>query len=565
MLNKLIGILSIKDKQFLLLLLFFSIFISMVEMLGISIIMPFISIATDFSLLESNQYYKFFYTLFGFSTAKDFLVFFGILLIIFYIFRSIVNLFYFYMLNRFSQGRYHVIASRLFANYMGLPYQTFITKNSSNLTKTIITEALHLTNLMRSLLLMLSEIFIVVLLYALMLYVNYQITLILTGVLFLNGLFLTKTISVKIKQAGIIRADLQTKLYESINKSFSNFKFIKLNSNYNDFLKEFKGSSLGYADAYIKATTLQHFPRLFLEAIAFGFIAFIVTYLVWQYDSNIQNELATITMFVLALYRLMPSVNRIMSGYNQILFVQKSLDIIYNDLNEENEELGDEKISFNHSILLSNVSFGYNREKSVLSDVNLEIRKGDKVAFIGESGSGKSTLVDIIVGLYKVESGSIRIDGEELNDTNLKDWRSKVGYIPQNVYLFDGTVAQNIVFAREYNEEKVIKALKQANIYHFLEEEEEGIATKVGEGGVMLSGGQKQRIAIARALYANPEILIFDEGTSALDETTEKKIMDEIYKISQDKTLFIIAHRLSTIDRCQEIYKLNNGKVTNVQ
>ncbi len=563
MLNKLIYILSKKDKQFLFLLLLFSILISIIELAGISIIMPFIAIATDFSLLESNQYYKYIYDILNFSTPKNFVIAFGVLLIFFYIFRSFMNLLYFYMLNYFSEGRYHLIAFRLFKKYMGLSYKNFIQKNSSNLTKSIVIESLHLTNLIQSILLMLSEIFIIIFLYAMMLYVNYQITLFLTVILVLNAIFLIKTVTVRIKKAGLVRADMQAKLYESINKSFGNFKLIKLNSNDKKPLEEFRSSSLEYANANIKASTLQHFPRLFLEAIGFGLIAFIITYIVWKNNSNISSALPIISMFVLALYRLMPSVNRIMSSYNKISFLYKSLDIVYNDLRYDTEDLGEDDINFKEIIKLSNISFEYEYEKPILTKINLKIKKGEKIAFIGESGSGKSTLVDIIIGLYKVKSGTITIDNQELNNTNIKQWRSKIGYIPQSVYLFDGTVAENIVFGREYDEYKIIESLKKANIYHFLAKKN-GIMTKVGEGGVMLSGGQKQRIAIARALYGNPEILVLDEATSALDDDTEEKIMNEIYKISNDKTLFIIAHRLSTIDRCEKVYKLENGKIISV-
>ena len=563
MLKKLMYILSKRDKQFLMFLLGFSILISIIETAGISAIMPFIAIATDFTLIESNQYYKYVYNLFNFSTAKDFIISFGVLLIFFYIFRSIINLIYYYMLNRFSQGRYHILAYRLFKNYMGLPYKNFIQQNSSNLTKSIVVEALHLTNLIQNILLILSEFFVIVLLYSMMLYVNYQITLLLTVILVLNAIFLTKTVSVKIKKAGLVRASKQTELYESINKSFGNFKLIKLSSNYEKSLEEFQSSSLGYANANIKAATLQQFPRLFLEAIAFGLIVFIITYIVWKSENDISSALSIISMFVLALYRLMPSVNRIMSSYNNIMYLYKSLDIVYNDLLYDTEKLDDKEIDFKKTIKLSNISFEYEDGKPVFSSINLEISKGDKVAFIGESGSGKSTLVDLIIGLYKAKSGIITIDGQELNYSNLKYWRSKVGYIPQSVYLFDGTVAENIVFGREYDETRIIESLKQADIYDFLEQKD-GFNTKVGEGGVMLSGGQKQRVAIARALYDNPEVLVLDEATSALDNDTEEKIMDEIYKISHNRTLIIIAHRLSTIDRCEKVYKLENGETVSV-
>jgi ABC-type multidrug transport system fused ATPase/permease subunit len=560
MINKLRSLLTKRDKNFLLGLFFFSIFISIIETVGISIIMPFMSVAIDFNLIHENEYYSYFYKILSFDRDISFIISFGVVLIFFYLFRSIINMFYFYLLSKFTQGRYHLLAYRLFENYMNMSYRDFTTKNSSTLTKTIVNEASYLTHLLSSVLLMFSEIFVVIFIYAMMLYVNYQITLLLTMVLILNALIMIKTVSAKIKDMGVIRAKFQKNFYEIINKSFGNFKLIKLHSNSQDVLEDFGKSSFSYAKANVTYSTMVHIPRLFLEAIAFSIIVAIITYLVWKYENNVSDMLAVISMFVLALYRLMPSINRIMNSYNQILFYHKSLDIIYDDLSYENENLGDENISFEQEIVIQNLDFEYEENKLILNGINLSIQKGSKIGFIGESGSGKSTLVDIIIGLYQPTNGNVFLDGILLSDNNIKVWRSKVGYIPQSVYLFDGTVGENVTFGLEYDSQKVNDVLRKAKIYDFLKSKE-GENTLVGEGGVMLSGGQKQRIAIARALYSEPEVLVLDEATSALDDETEREIMDEIYAISEDKTLIIIAHRLSTIDRCDVVYKIENGEL----
>ncbi|MDE7448505.1 MAG: ATP-binding cassette domain-containing protein, partial [Helicobacter sp.] len=180
--------------------------------------------------------------------------------------------------------------------------------------------------------------------------------------------------------------------------------------------------------------------------------------------------------------------------------------------------------------------------------------------FVGESGGGKSTLVDLIIGLYRPNAGEVCVDNVPLTLDNIKSWRAKVGYIPQNVYLFDGSVADNIVFGRDYDEERLVSVLRQAGMLEILQQKE-GLATQVGEGGNLFSGGQKQRIAIARALYGNPEILVLDEATSALDMQTEAMIMDSIYAASEQKTLLIIAHRLSTIEHCESVYRLKAGEI----
>jgi ABC-type multidrug transport system fused ATPase/permease subunit len=286
-----------------------------------------------------------------------------------------------------------------------------------------------------------------------------------------------------------------------------------------------------------------------------------VIYLVNKYQSDISGTLALISMFVLGLYRLMPSANRILTGYNQILFYKSSLDIIHNDLMYDAEKLQNTPINFTKTLQLDHIFFEYNEEKPILEDISLTIHKGDKIAFIGESGSGKSTLIDLIIGLYRPKSGTISVDGILLDERNIKAWRSKIGYIPQSIYLFDGTVAQNVAFGKPINDNHIKDTLRQSNILEFLETHHEGINTMVGEAGIKLSGGQRQRIAIARALYGNPEILVLDEATSSLDSTTEAKIMEEIYKIAENKTLIVIAHRLSTIEGCKKIFLLENSTI----
>jgi len=564
--RKLNALLTKRDKQFLIGLVFFSLFVSIIETVGISAIMPFIQVASDFSLIESNHIYKTIYEMFDFQNSVNFVVVFGFLLIAFYIFRSGVNLLYFHLLARFSQGRYHLLAYRLFENYMGMSYRDYIDRNSSELTKTIINEASNLTGLISAILFMMSEIFVIIFIYSMMLYVNYKITFLLTFLLGINAFLLTKTVSKMIKKAGEKRADFQKRFYEIINSTLGNFKMIKLKSDDGKILSKFSNASYGYAKVNILNNTLTQFPRLFLEAIGFGIVVFIVVYLVYKYQGDISTTMALISMFILALYRLMPSVNRIMSSYNQIMFLYKSLDIVHNDLIYEAEDLGGEEIKFKKNIELKDIVFSYDKKNVILNHINLTIKKGESIAFVGESGSGKSTLVDLIIGLYRPVNGDVYIDDVRLNSKNIKSWRKKIGYIPQSVYLFDGTVAQNVAFDEsEYDEEKVREVLKKANILDFLEKNQKGIDTKVGEGGIKLSGGQKQRIAIARALYSDPEVLVLDEATSALDNETEEKIMDEIYDIGKEKTLIIIAHRLSTIERCEKIYRLEDGVLSNAK
>lgn len=560
MIAKLRSLLTKRDKQYLLGLLLFSIIISAIETIGIGIIMPFIQLASDFSMIHDYAILAKTYAFLGFEKEMDFVVLIGIVLIVFYLFRSAINLLYQHLLVRFAQGRYHLLAFRLFQNYLGMPYKEFVNKNSSYLTKTIVTEAGSLTALIQNALFLISEVFVLIFIYAMLLYVNFKITLLLTAILLVKVLLLKYTISRKIKSEGTKRAEFQKNFYEIVNASFGNFKLIKLMTNEADILKRFGQSSIGFAKANITNGTLQHIPRLFLEAVGFGLMIFVIVYLILKYEQDIQAVIPMLSIYVMALYRLLPSINRILGSYNNILFQHKSLEIVHQELLYDVESLRDEPVSFSRTIELQNIHFAYEEDKPLFQGLSLTIRKGSKVAFVGESGAGKSTLVDIIIALYKPKSGRILIDNQELNEANILSWRRKVGYIPQSIYLFDGSVGENVAFGREMNEEKMIDSLKKANIWEFLQTKE-GLDTRVGEGGIILSGGQKQRIAIARALYGDPKLLVLDEATSALDNETEEKIMDEIYEASREKTLIIIAHRLSTIQRCEKVFRIENGVV----
>jgi WLAB PROTEIN len=557
-LKKLLAITTRQEKKNFIILIFMSIFLSVIETVGISAIMPFITLASDPSKIVGNEYSKKIYNFFDFSTT-NFMIFFGLFLIGFYIFRAFYSIFYNYLLNKFAFGRFHAFAFRLFKNYTNLPYKRFVKRNSAELIKTIVNEASNLSFYIQSLLLMFSEFFTVVLLYALLLLMDWKMTLVLTILLGAKVLFLLFFLKKRIEKEGTRRSTMQSKFYKILNETFGNFKIIKLIQNEEKLYSEFSSISHGYAKANIVSNTLNQLPRLSLETIGFSVLIGIVVYVLFEYN-DASFVLPIISMYALALYRILPALNRILSNYNTLLFLSNSLDIVYSDLSYTPQTEGKDFIDFKNKIELTNVSFEYNKNKKVLENINISINKGDKVAFVGESGSGKSTLVDLIIGLYKPLSGEIVIDDKELTSDNVKSYRSKVGYIPQSIYLFDGTVGENVAFGYEYDKEKIIEVLKKANIYDFLSSKE-GIDTLVGDGGIQLSGGQKQRIGIARALYSDPEILVLDEATSALDNETEAKIMDEIYETSQDKTLLIIAHRLSTIERCDRKIMLSNGKI----
>jgi len=392
-----------------------------------------------------------------------------------------------------------------------------------------------------------------------MFWVNWKMTIVLTCFLSIKTFIIIKAFSRSVATAGKRTHKSSIEGSKVFGESYGNFKLIKLSSSQRPTIDRFSIVTREHADAQIVFVTLQNSPRFILETVGFLLLISIVLYVMYRYH-NASYVMPLVSMYALAFYRLLPSMNKILSTANQLTFYQHSLQGIHDFLHTPTEKCGNESIEFKQCIHLHSLSFEYVADKPVIQSADIVIRKGERVGFVGLSGSGKSTLVDVIMGLYKPTQGTIAIDNKVLDDTCRRAWRNKVGYIPQTIYLFDSTVGDNVVFGRPYDEAKLIQSLKHAHIYDFLLTQQ-GLDTPVGDVGVKLSGGQKQRIAIARALYGDPELLVLDEATSALDHDTESCIMDEIYNISSDVTLVIIAHRTTTIARCDKIYKLEQGIV----
>ena len=542
----------------------FSIVISLSEVIGLSIIIPFMAMVTNQNIIFENKYLKLIYNFFRFENIKNFILYFGIIIVIIFLIKNILNILFNYILVSFSRNSYYQFTCKLMKNYLKYPYQNFIKKNSNDLMKNITTEANLLVILVQNFLMMLSEICVVFFIYLVMLYVDLKITLFVTVFMGINILLIKYLILNKTKKWGIERSKAIEEYYQIIGSTFGNYKFIKLQSNDKKIMTNFQEACNKYVRVDKKYMSSQPVPRLILEFLGFSIVITLIIFSVMMYDENgLAKIMPVISIFFIGLYRILPSVNRIIMYYQTILYYKKSLDMIDDELENEIENIGIDPIEFNKNIELKSIRFEFEEGKEVLKNINLNVFKGEKVAFVGESGSGKTTLVDLITGLYKSKSGNIYLDNIKLEDKNIGYWRKSIGYIPQEVYLFDGTIADNVVFNREYNEEKLIEALKKARIWEMLKKKE-GIKTIVGDRGIMLSGGQKQRIAIARALYDEPEILVLDEATSALDSEIEEEIMKEIYVVSEGRTLIIVAHRLTTLRDCDRIFVINNGEIERI-
>ena len=557
--HKLGTLLSRKHTAYLVVLSLFTIGLSLIETIGISVIMPFITVASNPGLLDSG-WYKTAFDFFKFAEKNDFIIALGIGIIIYYGFRAVYSISHTYLIHRFSQALGKYFSHRLFKTFLSMPFRIYAQKNSAVLMQAVTSEAGNVSNLALNVLQLSSELFTILLVYALMVIVNWQMTLVLTLVLSLIVLVFLYVLVSKSRAQGAKRSESSRKVFSTLRETFGNFKFVKLKGNEEGILRDFDRSFEKIARSQVISGTLGTMPKAILESIGFSLLIAAVIAVLWLYK-DASRVIPIISMYALALYRILPAVHRLLGNVNNIAYAQRSLEIVDEYLRQPVEKEGNVPAAFERDIRLDNISFRYIEGGDVLHSISLEIRKGEKIAITGESGGGKSTLVDLIIGIHKPVSGSLYIDGALITDENIRSWRSKIGYIPQSIYLFDGTVAENVAFGSAPDDERVQKALQMANIWDFLVAKE-GIYTRVGEGGIQLSGGQQQRIGIARALYDDPGVLVLDEATSALDSETESKIMDEIYSVSKNKTLIVIAHRLSTVERCDRKIRIEDGRIS---
>ncbi|HLD96065.1 MAG TPA: ABC transporter ATP-binding protein, partial [Alphaproteobacteria bacterium] len=324
--------------------------------------------------------------------------------------------------------------------------------------------------------------------------------------------------------------------------------------------------SLIKAKAVALQSATNQLPRMVLEVLFIAIFVVTICVLCLEHETPV-TMMGTLGGYLYVGFRVMPGLNRILNQLNTVKSSTPYIERVYKEyttLEAVDAYVSVKNFSFKDSLKIQNVFYRYpNTAKDVLEDISLEIKKGSCVGIIGQTGSGKSTLVDLVLGLLKPTKGSILIDNKY--PVNCQEWHKHIGYVPQSIYLIDDTIEANIVFGDNHVDEvRLNEAVKASQLGRFIEKLPSGVKTLVGERGVRLSGGERQRIAIARALYRNPDVLIFDEATSALDNETEARLMETIHKVSQNRTVIMIAHRLTTLRDCSSIIHLENGVMKDV-
>ena len=570
-LKKFLYLLSFKEKRQLILLLVTIIVMAIFEMIGVVSIMPFMAVLISPELVETNPLLNAAYNysnIFGVKSNQQFLFLLGVLVFVLLIVSISLKTFTIYLTIWFINMCNYNFARRLVEGYLHQPYSWFLNRHSADLGKTILAEvSVVIKQGLYPILTLIKQSIVALALLSVMIFVDPKLTLIVgltLGIAYgLIYIFIRKSI----KKMGKDRLESNKWLFTSISEAFGAVKEIKVGGLEKIYINRFSAPAKNLAKINALFGFIKQLPRFFLEAIVFGGILLVVLYLMTQLNS-ITKAIPIIALFAYTSYRIMPALQEIFNSVTEIRYALPSINAMYNDLKNLksfiNSPSNDNLFNFENNITIKNLNYNYpNANRTTLKNLSLSIKSRTTVGIVGATGSGKTTTVDIILGLLETQEGSLEIDGRKINKNNLRAWQRSIGYVPQNIFLADDSVAGNIAFGVDpkfIDHKNVERAAKIARIHEFVTSDlPEKYLTSVGERGIRLSGGQRQRIGIARALYHNPKVLILDEATSALDNTTELAVMEEVKNMAKDLTIIIITHRINTVKNCDNIFLLEKG------
>ncbi len=573
--QKLREILTRREKIQVGILLIAIIAMAFSQAVGVASVLPFISLVMDPEIVFENQYLYWIYDTFNFTSINRFIIFAGVVMFFIIILSNGISAFATWLKLRFAWMNNHRLSRRLLEKYLSMPYAYFLNQNSADLSKNVLSEVNNLTsNYLIPLLTIVTRGMVAIFLLLMLFWVDVAVSFIALFVLGGAYVFIFFRINKTLKHRGILRRTANKMRFKAVSEAFGGIKETKVLNREPFFLERYSRESLKQARLMSWNAVIGQIPRFMLEAVAFGgIIVFVLVLLLTREDARQVIPLAS--LFAFAGYRLMPALQEIFTSFTKMQFNMAVLDGIYEDFTrvEEDEVAGTfaklekaDKLPFTKAIILEKVSYYYpNTNIAVVKEIDLTVKRNTMIALVGPTGAGKTTLVDIILGLLPPQQGRVLIDDIPLDNKNTIKWQRNIGYVPQHIYLSDDTIARNIAFGvpdQHIDREALQMAARIANIHDFIANElSQGYETLVGERGIRLSGGQRQRIGIARALYHDPEVLVFDEATSALDGVTEEMVLKAMENAARLKTLIVIAHRLTTVKSCDVVYVLDRGRI----
>ena len=568
-----------KQKHKMVLLVLLMLIGAVLDTLGVSMILPVMSVVMEENAVQKHAYLQVICDLFQIAYDDTrtlmILVMVGLIVIfavknVFLFFQQKVQLKFVYT-NQFATSR------RMMINFMERPYEYYLNADTSVIQRSITSDVNNMYGLILSLLQLVSEGIVFVCLIAVSLVSDVMMSITVALLLVVVLAIIKWVLKPIMRKAGEENQDYYSGLYKWIDQSVMGIKEIKIANKENYFINEYAKCGEGYVNAVQRYNLYNATPRLLIETVA---LAGMIFYMMIQLLSGVQVTaiLPQLTLLALVAMRLIPCANRINNHLTSISYFEPFFMGVSDNLQEE---IRDESIDYNaasyqkkvevqkleirHNIQLKDIVYKYpNTETLIFDRANMEIPIGKSVGIVGTSGAGKTTIVDILLGLLQIQSGEILADGVEVRK-HYQSFLKDIGYIPQTIFMIDSTIRKNVAFGvadEDIDDAKVWRALQEAQLDEFVRGLPDGLDTSIGERGIRISGGQRQRIGIARALFEDPEVLVLDEATSALDNETEAAIMESINMLHGKKTLIIIAHRLQTIEKCDMVYRVEKGQVT---
>ncbi len=521
--------------------------------------------------IADNEFFQFLDQLLSINITQNSLTyiitFLGILVIFAAVFKSLVRILSIYAMSRYSEAVAGDVVYDVIHNLLHANYEKVLLLNRSEIIQNI-EWRMHIRAYLLSIIFVIGEISVSALIITGLIITNPLPSMVLLVLLGLFAVwvftFLKRIIDVKSQQVTQLAGNIFTELRHYIN----GFKDLLISCSEENILREIKTKFTVFSRISGTQIFFSQLPAIIVEALGFIVLAGLSIVLLNTELFSITDLITLLTVFAVALWRVIPGMVRSMNRFGQIQVSRPYIQRIITTINElgkyphEWQSTG-KNISKIHTLSFSNVTYQYQtRPDAALKNITFSAKRGEKIGIIGSSGSGKSTLVDMLIGLISPRNGEVRVNDTSLMQVNRDNWLNQIGYVSQSPFFCDSSIAENIIFGHNgaNANEKHLRHVCDLASMNYINDLPNGLHTRIGEKGVQLSGGQLQRIAIARTLYRNPVLIIFDEATSALDNSTEKSIMNTIYSI-QGITMFIVAHRLSTVKRCDNILWIENGEL----
>ena len=573
-LHKLFYILNKEQKLYGILVFFCSLLGSVLEVFGVGIIMPMVQAFMDVDKLMQNKWALMMAASMGIKTSdtSKIVVMITVGVILVFLIKNLYFIFLSWVRIKYSCKVSRELSTRMMSNYMKRGYEFFLNHNTAELSRNIGGDVSGVDTIIYQLLRVLVDGFTIMMIVLYIMVTDWMIAIAMVVMALICLVIIYGFFRVQMREAGQHFNKYNGITSKYLLQALHGIKEILVMRKQEYFVRHYEEANREKQRGAIKQTVGAESPAYIIEGLCIaGLLSVVCIRLITNQQSAV-DLIPALSAFAVGAFRILPSLGRISSALNTAIYYMPSLEHVYENLkrinnseereNSINNTYAIKDITFNKEIKIENVSWRYqNGKKEVIQNLNLTIRRGTSVAFVGQSGAGKTTLADIILGLLPPQKGEILIDGNDISQMGDKLGHI-MGYVPQTVYLTDDTIRNNVAFGREgieIDDDKVWKALEKAQLKEFVEQLSNGLDTFVGDRGIRFSGGQRQRIAIARALYENPDIIIFDEATAALDNETELAVMDSIRSLQGHKTLIIIAHRITTIKDCDVIYEIKDG------